>query len=131
MDSARRCHGSSTQHRSAGIDAYLADLSADKRRALEKLRQAIKAAAPQAVECISYQLPAFRLDGRVLVAFGASANHCAFYPMSPVVLEAHDDALGKYDTSMGCPETQTNPERFTAPQTQDLMPAAASRASRL
>jgi uncharacterized protein YdhG (YjbR/CyaY superfamily) len=45
-------------------DEYLAGLSDDKRAALERLRQAIRAAAPRAEECISYQLPAFRLDGK-------------------------------------------------------------------
>lgn len=61
------------------IDEYLAAWSDDKRAALEKLRKDIKAAAPKAVECISYRLPAFRLDGRLFVAFGAAANHCSFY----------------------------------------------------
>ena len=52
------------------IDAYLSDLSPDKRAALEKLRKAIHAAAPKAEECISYGIPAFRLNGRMLVYFG-------------------------------------------------------------
>ncbi|MGB8804743.1 MAG: DUF1801 domain-containing protein, partial [Chthoniobacterales bacterium] len=66
-------------------DDYLARVSADKRRAaLQKVRSAIKAAAPKAEECISYQLPAFRLNGKFLVAYGAAANHCAFYPGSVI-----------------------------------------------
>ena len=82
------------------IDEYLAGLSDDKRAALEKLRKTIRAAAPQAEECISYQLPAFRLNG-LLVAFGASASHCAFYPMSGSTIAAHKEALEGYDTSKG------------------------------
>src|SRR6266581_6628681 len=82
------------------IDEYLAALSEDKRAALEKLRKTIKAAAPKAEECISYQLPAFRLNG-MLVAFGATANHCAFYPMSSSTVAAHKDELKDYDTSKG------------------------------
>jgi uncharacterized protein YdhG (YjbR/CyaY superfamily) len=82
------------------IDEYLAALSDDKRAALEKLRRTIRAAAPNAEECISYQLAAFRLNG-MLVAFGATANHCAFYPMSSSTLEAHKDKLKDYDTSKG------------------------------
>jgi uncharacterized protein YdhG (YjbR/CyaY superfamily) len=62
------------------IDEYLARLSSDQRAALNRLRKAIRAAAPRVEECISYQLPAFRLDGRMLVWFGAGANHCSFYP---------------------------------------------------
>ena len=82
------------------IDEYLAHTSDEKRAALEKLRKTIKSAAPQAEECISYGVPAFRLDGRFLVAFGAAAKHCAFYP-GAFPLEAHKDELKGYDTSKG------------------------------
>jgi uncharacterized protein YdhG (YjbR/CyaY superfamily) len=82
------------------IDEYLAALSDDKRAALEKLRKTIRAAAPKAEECISYQLAAFRQDG-MLVAFGATANHCAFYLMSSSILDAHKDELKNYDISKG------------------------------
>jgi uncharacterized protein YdhG (YjbR/CyaY superfamily) len=70
------------------------------RAALEKLRKTIRAAAPQAEECISYQLPAYRLNG-MLVAFGATAAHCAFYPMSSTIVAAHKDDLRDYETSKG------------------------------
>ncbi len=83
------------------IDEYLAALSDDKRAALEKLRMTVKAVAPKAEECISYQIPAFRLDGKMLVGFGATANHCAFYPMSASTVAAHKDALKDYDISKG------------------------------
>jgi uncharacterized protein YdhG (YjbR/CyaY superfamily) len=82
------------------IDEYLAPLSSEKRAALEKLRRAIRSAAPKAEECISYQIPAFRLGGRLLVAFGAAANHCAFYP-GAFPVETHKDELKAYDTSKG------------------------------
>ncbi len=82
------------------IDEYLAGLSDDKRAALERLRKTIRAAAPKAEECISYQLHAFRQDG-MLVAFGATANHCAFYLMSSSTVEAHEGELENYDTSKG------------------------------
>jgi uncharacterized protein YdhG (YjbR/CyaY superfamily) len=83
------------------IDEYFAALSDDKRAALEKLRKTIWAAAPKAEECTSYGLPAFRLEGRPLVAFGATKNHCAFYPMSSSTIEAHNDELKDYETSKG------------------------------
>jgi uncharacterized protein YdhG (YjbR/CyaY superfamily) len=82
------------------IDDYLAALSDDKRAALEKLRKTIRSAAPKAEECISYQIPAFRLNG-MLVGFGATANHCAFYPMSSSTVAAHKDELKDYETSKG------------------------------
>ena len=83
------------------IDEYLAGLSADKRAALEKVRAAIRSAAPKAEECISYGMPAFRLNGKCLVAFRAAANHCAFHPMSSTTVAAHKVELAGYDTSAG------------------------------
>lgn len=82
------------------IDEYLAPLSDEKRAALEKLRMDIKSAVPKAEESISYQIPAFRLAGRLLVGFGAAANHCAFYP-GALPVETHKGELKAYDTSKG------------------------------
>jgi uncharacterized protein YdhG (YjbR/CyaY superfamily) len=81
------------------IAGYLAALTPDKRAALQHLRKTILAAAPRAEECISYGLPAFRLDGRMLVWFGAGANHCAFYPGA--VVQAHRADLKEFRTSKG------------------------------
>src|SRR5438093_11049302 len=83
------------------IDEYLAGVHANQRAALQTLRRTIRAVAPTAEECISYGLAAFRLDGRPLVAFGATANHCAFYPMSSSTIRAHEDDLKDYETSKG------------------------------
>src|ERR1051325_2022828 len=83
------------------IDEYLADLPADKRAALEALRKTIRGVAPTAEECISYGLAAFRLNGRPLVAIGASAKHCAFYPMSASTVGAHQAELTQFETSKG------------------------------
>jgi uncharacterized protein YdhG (YjbR/CyaY superfamily) len=82
------------------IDEYLRSLSSDKRAALQKLRVAIKSAAPKAEECISYQVPAFRLDGKMLVWFGAATNHCSFFP-GALPIQVHQDALKSYKTSKG------------------------------
>jgi uncharacterized protein YdhG (YjbR/CyaY superfamily) len=82
------------------IDEYLAALRDDQRAALEKLRKTIQSAAPKAEECISYSLPAFRLNG-LLVGFGATANHCALYPMSSSTVAAHQKDLEDFDTSKG------------------------------
>jgi uncharacterized protein YdhG (YjbR/CyaY superfamily) len=82
------------------IDEYLATLGDAQRTALAQLRKTIRAAAPKAQECISYQLPAFRLNG-MLVAFGARPTHCAFYPMSASIVAAYKDELKGYDTSTG------------------------------
>jgi uncharacterized protein YdhG (YjbR/CyaY superfamily) len=87
--------------RPRSIDEYLASVRADQRAALQKLRKAIKAAAPRAEECISYSLPAFRLDGKMLVAMGARQQHCALYPMSSSTVETHRAELEGYETSRG------------------------------
>ena len=81
------------------VDEYLAALDSDQRVALERLRRIIRAVAPRAEECISYRIPAFRLDGRMLVWFGAAAAHCAFYPGA--VVEAHRDDLRGFETGKG------------------------------
>lgn len=83
------------------IDDYLAGLGADKRAALEAVRAAIRSAASEAEECISYGFPAFRLNGKVLVAFKAATNHCALHPMSSTTVAAHRADLVDYDTSPG------------------------------
>ncbi len=87
--------------RSVEVDAFLAALPAATRDALERLREAIAAAAPEAVEGLSYGVPAFKYRGRPLVSFGAGKNHCAFYVQSPAVMEAHAAVLEAYDTSKG------------------------------
>jgi uncharacterized protein YdhG (YjbR/CyaY superfamily) len=82
------------------VDEYLAPLSHEKRTALQALRKTIRAAAPKAEECISYGIPAYRLGGRMLVAFGAAANHCALYA-GALPVRVHEDELAAYDTSKG------------------------------
>ena len=81
------------------VGEYLAALSPDKRAALQTLRQQIQAAAPRAEECISYGIPAFRLDGRMLAWFGAATHHCSFFP-GAIVADFKKD-LKKYETSKG------------------------------
>lgn len=59
----------------------------------------IKTVAPGAEECISYQMPAFRIDGTVLLWFEAGANHCTFYPGG--IVERFKSELKAYKTSKG------------------------------
>lgn len=81
------------------IDQYLARLPEEQRAALERLRKTIRRIVPSAEECISYQMPAFRFDGRMLVWFGATAKHCAFYPGGAV--EEFQAELRDFRTSKG------------------------------
>ncbi len=64
------------------VDAYLRIVREDMRIALKKLRKVIKAAAPGSTEMVSYRIPIFKHQGRPLVGFGATENHCSFYVMS-------------------------------------------------
>jgi uncharacterized protein YdhG (YjbR/CyaY superfamily) len=91
----------STRRKPKTIDEYLAGVNADHRDALQKLRETVHSAAPEAEECISYGIPAFRLNGRSLVFFGAWANHCAFYPGSSNTLKKFRNELRNFQTSKG------------------------------
>jgi uncharacterized protein YdhG (YjbR/CyaY superfamily) len=85
----------------ARVEERIAAMPAPMHDALQGLRRMIAAAAPAAVEVISYALPAFRYRGRPLVSYGATSRHCALYVMSPAVIEAHASELAGYDTSKG------------------------------
>ena len=82
------------------IDACFATVPEPQRSTLEALRREIQAIAPQAVECVSYGVPGFKLRGRLLVSFGSAAKHCAIYPGAQPVVE-HAEALNGYSTSKG------------------------------
>ena len=85
----------------SAVDHYMAALPPDQRAALERLRGQIAAAAPGAVETISYQMPTFKLDGRFLVSFAAFKNHCSLFPASGAVMEAHGKELQPYYSGKG------------------------------
>jgi len=82
------------------VDEYLAALEEPQQIALQKLRKAIRAAAPKAEECISYDIQAYRQNGRLLVAFGAAKKHCSFFP-GALPVATHQDELNGYSTSKG------------------------------
>lgn len=82
------------------VDDYLARLSDTQRAALEKLRRDIKTVVPSAEECISYDIPGYRLGSRLLVSFGAAKNHCAFYPGAHPIRE-HENELTGYHLAKG------------------------------
>ena len=84
------------------VEAYLADLPDDRRAVLEELRQTIKAAAPEAVETIAYQMPALRSPGGgFLVSYAAFKHHYSLFPASEAVIEALGYELTPYLAGRG------------------------------
>ena len=81
------------------IDEYIATFPKNVQSNLEEMRQAIREVAPEAVETISYQMPAFKLNG-ILVWFAAHKNHVGFYPKASAI-EAFKKELSAYETSKG------------------------------
>ncbi len=81
------------------IDEYIGTFPEDVQQILEKIRQTIHEAAPEAVEAISYQMPTFKLNGN-LVHFAAFKHHIGFYP-TPSGIEAFKKELSQYSGAKG------------------------------
>src|SRR5437762_8191983 len=85
----------------AQMRRYLASLPPDSRRHVKKLREIIRAVAPGAVPVMSYGMPAFRLDGRILIYYAGWREHVSVYPMTDAIRRAHTSVLKGYKTSKG------------------------------
>ena len=83
------------------IDQYLAGVEEPKRSTLQRLRQTILEVVPEAEEGISYQVPAFRVDGKVIAGFAAFKNHLSYLPHSGSVFPVLRDEVASYKTSTG------------------------------
>ena len=82
------------------IDAYIAEFPLETQTLLMQMRETIHAAAPDAVEAISYKMPTFKLHGSALVHFAGYKNHIGFYPV-PTGIEAFKDELAVYKQGKG------------------------------
>ncbi|MEX0699277.1 MAG: DUF1801 domain-containing protein [Acidimicrobiia bacterium] len=84
------------------IDEYLASVPDEVvRAALEKLRQTIKSVVPDAIEVISYKIPSFKYQGRMLVGFNATKEGCTLHLLSSSVLGTHAADVQGYKTGKG------------------------------
>jgi uncharacterized protein YdhG (YjbR/CyaY superfamily) len=87
--------------RPKSVEAYFASLPPDQRKPLEKLRETIASAAPEAEEGITYGMPGFLLGGKGFAGYMAFKDHYSFFPMSPKAIDAHRDELGDRVTGKG------------------------------
>ena|ERR1700704_2897790 len=79
------------------IDEYLATVKGETRRVLDRLRKTIRTIVPKAEECVSYGIPAFRLDGSVVAGFAATKKGCSYFPFSGSTLGTLADELEDYE----------------------------------
>ena len=85
----------------ADIDEYLAGVAEVPRATLEALRASIRRAAPDAVEAISYGMPAFKVGGKAVAGFAAFKHHLAYLPHSSSVFPVLGDRLAGYTVTKG------------------------------
>ena len=83
------------------VDEYIAQLPEDRRAVIEQMRRTIRAASPDATEVISYNMPAFRLDGRFLVSYEAFKRHYSLFPWSDAMVDELGEALRPYAVGKG------------------------------
>jgi uncharacterized protein YdhG (YjbR/CyaY superfamily) len=83
------------------IDRYLAGLDEPQRSTLEALRKSIIEVVPGAEQCISYGMPAFKVQGKTVAGFAAFKNHLSYLPHSGSVLATLPDDVAPYETSKG------------------------------
>ena len=76
------------------IDDYLSSVPGPHKKMLQNLRKKIKKLVPEAEETISYQIPTFKLNGRMLVAFAAFKNHCSLFPATDIRAVASEELKG-------------------------------------
>jgi uncharacterized protein YdhG (YjbR/CyaY superfamily) len=87
--------------RAATVDDYLAALPEERRGPMEQLRATVRAAAPEAAEVITYNMPGLRLAGRFLVSYDAFARHYSLFPASEGVRVAIGEELAPHLAGRG------------------------------
>jgi uncharacterized protein YdhG (YjbR/CyaY superfamily) len=90
------------------IDEYLAGAPSEHRAALQSLRETIQSVVPEAEECISYRIPAFRRDRKLVAGFSATSKGCSYYPFSGSTLKTLASAVAGYTRTKGALHFSTN-----------------------
>ena len=83
------------------VDQYLANVEEPKRATLQKLRETLRELLPDAEEVISYGMPGFRLNGKVIAGFAAFRNHLAYLPHSGSTFAELKTELAGYRSTEG------------------------------
>ena len=83
------------------VDDYIKAQPADSRKVLIRVRDVIRKALPDAVEVISYQIPAYKLPAGTVIYFAGWKQHYSLYPASAGLVNAFKDELSKYVVSKG------------------------------
>jgi uncharacterized protein YdhG (YjbR/CyaY superfamily) len=86
---------------SADIDQYLAGVDEPKRATLEEMRRRILEVIPDAEQCVSYGMPAFKVQGKTVAGLAAFKNHLSYLPHSGSVLGALAEQTGGYTQTSG------------------------------
>jgi uncharacterized protein YdhG (YjbR/CyaY superfamily) len=110
------------------VAAYMKALDMEQRTALQKLRETIAAAAPEAEEGITYGMPGFLLGGKGFVAYAAFDDHYSFFPMSGRAVDAHRRELGDHVTGKGTIQFRYG-ERFPAALVKKVVRTRLAEAS--
>jgi uncharacterized protein YdhG (YjbR/CyaY superfamily) len=110
------------------VEAYMKALDMEQRAALQKLRETIAAAAPEADEGITYSMPGFLLGGKGFVAYAAFNDHYSFFPMSGQAIDAHREELGERVTGKGTIQFRYG-ERFPAALVKKVVRTRLAEAS--
>jgi uncharacterized protein YdhG (YjbR/CyaY superfamily) len=97
MSRLRVCAFSVSVDKPETIDAYLAAVRPDRQQLLQDLRRAIRRAVPAAEECISYGMPAFRVEGGIVAGFAATKDGCSYYPFSGQTLSELASEVAEYE----------------------------------
>jgi uncharacterized protein YdhG (YjbR/CyaY superfamily) len=94
--------------KAANVDAYVAEIPAERRPAIERLRKLIRQSLPGAEECMEYGMPGYKRKGALEISFASQKQYIALY-VNPALANEFRDALGAASIGKSC-------IRFTRPE---------------